>query len=111
MAVTPTPAAPVAPATNTIVRVANDANDLYNAAEQDPTAKADLETLFDSISHGGAISPGLMAYLVTAIGADLQQHGITLDSQLLSLLIGVLVSAVSYLWQWLMIKINKPETN
>lgn len=98
-----------APGTNRIVKAANDANDLYVAAEANPVAKADLQTLFDSISHGGALSPGLTAYLVTTIGAGLQQQGITLDSQLLALLIGIASTVASYAWQWITIKLGKPK--
>jgi hypothetical protein len=100
----------VAPSTDRAVAVATTANDLFNAAENNPIAKADLQTLFDSISHGGAISPGLLAYLVTTIGAALQAQGVTVDNQLLALLIGIVATGASYLWQWVSIKLRKPPT-
>lgn len=98
--------AEVAPITNRIVEVAKGANDLFVAAENNPTAKADLQVLFDSISHGGALTPALVSMLAMELG----QHNITLDNQFLTLLVGVGVAGVSYVWQWLAIKLRKPTT-
>ena len=96
--------ATAAPSTDRAVEISKTANDLFNAAESNPIAKADLQALFDSISHGGAVTPALVAMLA----AELAQHNITLDNQLLTLLVGVAVAGASYLWQWAMIKLNKP---
>lgn len=98
----------VTPKTNRIIQVANGANELFVAAENNPEVKKDLQMLFDSVSKGGAISPGLLAYLVTVIGTSLQQHGVTVDSQLLGILIGGAVTGVSFLWQVIAIRLQKP---
>ena len=97
------------PGTNRVVRGAQTAQELFNAAEQNPVAKADLQMLFDSISHGAPWTGGL----VTIAGIELAQHNITVDNQLLTLVIGGAATLASYAYQWVRIKMTKPplETN
>lgn len=100
----PMPSMPVAAATNRAVQVSATANDLFHAAEADPIVKADLQTVFDSISHMGAIVPAL----VLIVGRELARQGMDLDQQLLTLFVGAGLAVLSYLAQWLMIKLKKP---
>lgn len=90
--------------TNSIVSAAQTANDLFQAAQKDPAAKADLEAIFDSINHGAPWISGV----VTLAGMELTQHNINIDSQLLTLVVGGVVVLASYVVQWLKIKATKP---
>ena len=100
-----TPAVPVSPSTNAAVSVSRTAGDLFNAAEQNPVVKADLQTMFDSYSHNPII-----AGIVSLVGIELTQHNLTVDTQLLTIGVGLAVTFVGYAWQWISMKMNKPAT-
>lgn len=92
-------------ATDTAVAVSKTGMDLFNQAEANPVVKADLQSLFDSYSH----SP-IIAGLVPVVAGLLAQKQITVGNQLLTIGIGVAVTAIGYAWQWASMKINKPPS-
>jgi predicted acyltransferase len=89
--------------TDRVVKAAQSAADLATSAEQIPAVKAELQTLFDSYSH----SP-IVAGLVPVVAGFLTQEHVTVDSTLLTVGIGLVVTGIGYAWQWLSMKINKP---
>jgi len=91
--------------TDVAVNVSHTAKDLLDAAEASPVVKADLETLFDSYSHNPVV-----AGLASIAGIMLAQEHITVDSTLLTVVIGLVVTGVGYGYQWLSMKMRKPVT-
>ena len=85
------------------VALSQTAQDLATAAEQSPAVKADLQALFDSYSHNP-----LVAGLASIAGIMLAQQHINVDSTLLTVGIGLLVTAVGYAYQWASMKFRKP---
>ena len=94
--------ATTAPATTRAVASAQTAQDLVVAAEQNPQVKADLQSLFDSYSHNPVI-----AGLASVAGIILAQQHVNVDSMLLTIAIGLAVTALGYLWQFVAMKLNK----
>lgn len=87
--------------TDRAVAVATTVRTLMNAAEQDPTIKADLQTAFDSYSHNPVI-----AGLASIAGIMLAQQHINVDSTILTVVIGVVVTGIGYGWQWASMKMK-----
>ena len=87
--------------TDRAVAVSATVQNLVNAAEQDPTVKADLQTAFDSYSHNPVI-----AGLASIAGIMLAQQHISVDSTVLTVVIGVIVTGLGYGWQWASMKLK-----
>ena len=93
----------VAPATTAAVSAATSLANLADAAANDPQVQKDLGAQFDTISHS-PIAQGLATLIL--MGAT-QEH-ITLSSSAASLLAGLGVMAVGYVWQYVSMKMHKP---
>lgn len=94
------------PITDRAVTVAIGVAGLAEQAETIPIVKTTLERQFDSISHSSSFP--LIASIAAVIGMALSQKGITVDTQLLTVAVGLALSGAGYVWQWAMIRWNKP---
>ena len=101
--ITAAPTVTVTPLTERVVAASQTAQDLVDAAEKSPVVKADLQSLFASYSH----NPLVMG-LVPIVGGLLTQEHITVDSTLLTVVIGLAVTIVGYFYQWIAMKLNQP---
>ncbi len=94
------------PITDRAINVAQGVAGLAEQAETIPIVKTTLEAQFATLSHT-AMFPFLAA-AAGMIGSNLSEHHITVDNQLIVVALGGLVTGAAYVWQWAMIRWNKP---
>lgn len=90
-------------ATDIAVATSNSGPALVAKAEANPAVMTNLQNVFDSISHGGALAP-----FIPFIAGWLVSQNIKIDPGTLLVICGVASVVFSYAWQWISIKIRKP---
>jgi hypothetical protein len=90
-------------ATDIAIATSNSGPSLTAKAEANPAVMSNLQNVFDSISHGGALAP-----LVPFIAAWLVQNKVNIDPSTLLIICGLASVVFSYAWQKISIMIRKP---